>query len=284
MAIYGKIENPLDFCREFATACASLVSCTEEQGKAIAMTCLCENLTPVEFQRKYHVIQGKPAMKYDAMLAEFRMNHGGDYEMLQRTPEIAEIKLIDAKKREYTFKYTVDDAKASRWPWKDFRAPEKGFKDNWATATDMRNMLWARLVSDSLRVVCPELVAGVYTEEELVDAIEGEIIEPPRKTAAQILAEKSSQAQEPPVAAEPEKADEADAIEAEFFAANEPKENAGVVEVRELFVKLFGDRAPAAIEDTCKRRGVSVLHNLSVEQLAEIKLKLSQKLASSPGN
>ena len=67
---------------------------------------------------------------------------------------------------------TWQEAEASRWPWVDWKDRTKGLKDSWATPLDRRNMLFARLVSDSLRAIAPELVAGVYEESELTDAIE----------------------------------------------------------------------------------------------------------------
>ena len=291
MTVYGNVTNPIDFCEKMGNAYASLLNCTAEQGKAIALTCMCEGLTPIGFQKRYHIIQGKPAMRADAMLAEFRMNYGGDYEFnpkTDRTPNRAAIKLIDFKGREYEFEYTIQDAEDSRWPWKDAKDHSKGLKDNWSTPSDKKNMLWARLISDSLRAVCPELVAGVYTPEEVGDVIEGELLPPKtQKTAEEIIAEKKAE-QQPPVQhdgpqepAAPEEEIDAEFEDAEFEIVEDASvENSLSGEVRELFVEAFGEAAPSAINDVCKRRGVSVLHNLSYEQLSEIADKLRVEIAS----
>ena len=289
VAVYGNVANPVEFCNSMAKAYASLMSCTEEQGKAIALTCMCEGLTPVEFGRRYHLIQGKPAMRSDAMLAEFRLNYGGDYTFdpaTDRTPDRAAITLIDSKKREFKFELTADQAKDARWPWKDWKDQSKGVKDNWATPADRKSMLWARLVSDSLRAVCPELVAGVYTPEEMEDVIEGVVLpakpEPP--TASEIIAKQKAAKETKPAAKEPE-APEEDVVEAEFTQAEEPPFDAEpetdselLAEVRDLFLQVFADDAQKWIEAACQNRGVSVLHNMTDTQLHEIKDKLLSKL------
>jgi hypothetical protein len=169
LAIYQKVDDPLAFCERLAKPFAALVGCSLDQGPAIALTCLCEGITPLEFQRRYHVIQGKPAMRADAMLAEFR-SRGGRHVVVERSPERAAIELIDKHGQKIAAEYTWTEAEQSRWPWRDASDHKKGLKDNWSTPTDRRNMLWARLVSDSIRAIAPEIVAGIYTPEEVIDA------------------------------------------------------------------------------------------------------------------
>ena len=41
----------------------------EGQGLIVAMTCHQQGITPLEFIRTYHIIDGKPSMKADAMAA-----------------------------------------------------------------------------------------------------------------------------------------------------------------------------------------------------------------------
>jgi len=289
VTVYDGITDIVAFCNSMAKPFASLMNCSEEFGKIVALECVHGVMSPMAFQRTYHMIQGKPSMRSDAMLAEFRTRFGGDYDFdpkTDRTSERAAITLTDSKGRKYEFEYTAEEAKESRWPWKDWHDHSKGLKDNWATPTDRKSMLWARLVSDSLRAVCPELVAGTYTPEEMEDIIEGTILpakpEPP--TASEIIAKQKAAKETKPAAKEPE-APEEDVVEAEFTQAEEPPFDAEpetdselLAEVRDLFLQVFADDAQKWIEAACQNRGVSVLHNMTDTQLHEIKDKLLSKL------
>lgn len=197
LAVYQKVDNPIAFATDMAKTFAAMTGVPLEQGSAVALTCLCEGLTPVDYRRRYHTIDGKPTMRADAMLAEFRLNHGGDYEIVSRTADLAAINLIDKKNRSYPFSFSWEECLQSRWPWKSGKGPGddpvKDIKTNYSTPIDRRNMLWARLVSDSIRAVCPELSAGVYTPEEAEDmAGSGSQVTAPvavvRPTIAQIVA------------------------------------------------------------------------------------------------
>lgn len=173
--------DPIEFCSKFAAAAARMCGAkTEIDGQGINLVCLMEGINYIEFGRRYHMIQGRPSMRSDAMLAEFRTNHGGDFEIVERSAERAAIKFIDKKGRAYPMEFTWAEAQASRWPWNDWQDHDKGLKDSWATPTDRKSMLFARLVSDSLRSICPELVAGIYTPEEMQDAL---TIEQPARPA-----------------------------------------------------------------------------------------------------
>ena len=191
LAVYEKVDNPVTFASEMAETTAALVGCSLSQGKAVALTCLVEGITPLEFKRTYHLIQGSPTMRADAMLAKFR-KAGGKFTIVERSKDKAAIELTSAEGDSYKNEFTREEALASRWPWKDWKAPDRQLKDNWATDTDFKAMLWARLVSDSIRAFAPEIVAGIYTPEEMQDA---DVIassvqsnEPKRPTAAEAMA------------------------------------------------------------------------------------------------
>lgn len=169
LAIYEKVENPIAFCESMAETCAAITGVSPAQGKGVALTCLCEGITPHEYARTYHNIQGKSSMRADAMLAMFRTKHGGKHRIVERSPNRAAIVLTNAEGDDYEASFSWEDAQDSRWPWKDPDKRDKGLKDNWSTSTDKKNMLWARLVSDSIRAFCPEVVAGIYTPEEIAD-------------------------------------------------------------------------------------------------------------------
>ena len=63
-------------------------------------------------------------------------------------------------------------------------------------------MLWARCVSDAVRAVCPEVTAGLYAPEEVMDFESIEVVEPESVTKPAMDAGKGS-AQAPAVAPKP---------------------------------------------------------------------------------
>ncbi len=316
LAVYQKVDNPIAFATDMAKTFAAMTGTPLEQGAAVALTCLCEGLTPVDYRRRYHTIDGKPTMRADAMLAEFRMNHGGDYEIVERSANRAAIKLIDQKQRSYPFEFTWEDCLQSRWPWKSGKGPganpETDIKTNYSTPVDRRNMLWARLVSDSIRAVCPELVAGVYTPEEMEDA-GGErpaatvAAAPARPSVAQIVAnggmngngnghapQQSAAAQvtgEVAASGPTEAVDDQseDVIDAEFEPAAGAEAAAEEADadpelgtitptqkknIEDLIAKL--EMPQEKVTAFLAKRGVSVIRSLSKEQAKEIIAKLRE--------
>ena len=214
LQVYSRIDNPLSFSQEMGKTFAALTGCSLDQGPAVALTCMCEGLTPLNFVRKYHMIQGKPTMRADAMRAEFRMNHGGDFEIIELSPDAVAIRVIDARERSRDFRITWQEAQQELWPWKSGKGPGAkdakdrepviaNLKDNWSTPRGRQNMMLARITSEAMRAMCPELVAGVYTPEELSDAIDADytvVSSAPaiaaRKTASDMLAEQAAKQQQ----------------------------------------------------------------------------------------
>jgi hypothetical protein len=147
-----------------AFAKGGLVGCnTPGQGRMLALTCLCEGITPLEFARTYHLIEGKPTMRSDAMLAKFRQA-GGKTKWLNVGDDGKEARA------EWTYDgqtldlvYSIEDAK---------RAGVVKQKSAWEK--DPGSMLRARLISKAVRILAPEIVAGVYSPEEMDATIETE--------------------------------------------------------------------------------------------------------------
>ena len=131
-------------------------------GLVVAMTCHSQGISLLEFARTYHVIEGKPSMRADAMLAEFR-NRGGKYTIIENsvTRAAADFEFEGVK---FSGVYTIEDAQRSG---DCFKSDGKTLKHNWQHRSE--NMLWARMVSRSVRMLCPEIVAGIYTPEEVED-------------------------------------------------------------------------------------------------------------------
>lgn len=141
-------------------------------GFVVAMTCHMEGITPIEFGRKYHIIGGKPTMKPAAMAAEFR-KMGGKIKKVERSAtRAAAIFTFEGESEEYEF--TIEDAN---------RAELTGGKNpNWKKYP--QNMLWARMISNALDVVCPEIRYGIYTPEEMEDVM---IEEEQKRSVGQVV-------------------------------------------------------------------------------------------------
>lgn len=307
LTIYDKVENPISFMKELAKAAASLAGVNDTQGEVIAWVCLLEQMHPVDFVKKYHIIQGKPSMRADAMLVEFRRNHGGNYKLVTNTPDCCEIAFTDKAGEVYTRSLTKRDVLLSRWPWQSERDNKDAgwrkctirvlelfaagqsvdqvwltmqplFKDNYGTPLDWQDMLFNRLVSSSMKKICPEVAAGIYTPEEVQDVLDNQPavrVSDNRPTAAALMAEQERLAGQAEDTIDGELVDE---TEAPFAAAAEPGPNDNLAEaVRELFMDCFGDDAPAAIEDVLAKKQCGSLRSMSREQLVEIKDKLVAK-------
>jgi len=167
VSVYAQIQDPLKFIQEFGMSLArsQMFGCSNpEQGQVMAMACMCEGISPIEISRKYHIIKGKLEMRADAMLAAFR-GIGGKHRVIQRDSEAAEIELtIDGQTNR--FRFTMEEAKRERFV---YEKDGKTLKDNWATPRMQMQMLWARVASDGVRTVAPEVNAGMYTPEEVRD-------------------------------------------------------------------------------------------------------------------
>lgn len=284
LAIYDKVTDPLTFSKQMGDALCVITGAPLAAGPAIALTMLCEGLTAMEVQRRYHFIQGKPTKKADAMLAEWRMNHGGKHRVIERSAERAAILLIDSDGNEIEAELTMAQANESRWPWNDWKDHSKGYKDNWATPLDKRTMLWARLVSDLLRAVCPEIVAGVYTPEEVMDS---EPAGKPAKPAPPTIEERLAASGGQTVPADTTSRDhvvdadftvvDSQPVDGQAEADDPPPEDpsaAGSIRRRqgERIEQLFGVLGvpPETRNEILAKRQASVVRNLSSDDAQEI--------------
>lgn len=128
----------------------------KEEAMAIMLLCQAEGLHPAIAMRDYHVIQGRPALKADAILARFQQA-GGKVEWIKLTDTEVSGKFSHAQGGEATITWTFDAAQ---------KIGLTG-KDNWKKYP--RAMLRARVVSEGVRTVYPGVVVGVYTPEEASD-------------------------------------------------------------------------------------------------------------------
>lgn len=128
---------------------------TADQALALMAIAQAEGLHPAIAARDYHVIQGKPALKADAMLARFQ-SAGGKVEWHRLDDEC-----VDA-----TFSHPSGGS--ARIAWDKARVKQAKI-ENGMHGKYPRQMLRARVVSEGIRTVFPGVVVGVYTPEEVQD-------------------------------------------------------------------------------------------------------------------
>jgi len=125
-----------------------------DEAMAIMLLCQAENLHPAIAMRDFHVIQGRVALKSDAMLARFQQA-GGSVKWEEYTDERVSGTFSHPNGGSVTVTWTLDMAKKIGL----------ASKDNWKNYA--RAMLRARCVSEGVRTVYPGCVVGVYTPEEV---------------------------------------------------------------------------------------------------------------------
>lgn len=151
------------------------------QALALMLLSQAEGLHPVMAARDYHVIQGRPTLKSDTMLARFQAA-GGKVEWHDYTDTAVSGTFSHPSGGKIKVEWTLEMAK---------RAKLTG-KEVWTQYP--RAMLRARVISEGIRTVFPGVLAGMYTPEEVRDMVEvkGEAetsgpnpIEPPPPVAPQ---------------------------------------------------------------------------------------------------
>jgi len=147
-------------------------------GFVVVATCQQQGISLMAFSRTYHIVQGKPTMRADAMLAEFR-KLGGKVKIIENSTTCAHA-VLEFEGESYDWKYTIEDAKRTG----DALNGDGSLKNMWQKRPE--DMLWARLVSRSIRKLAPEIVSGIYTPEETQDAQSMQRGEPRRINPSEI--------------------------------------------------------------------------------------------------
>ena len=128
----------------------------QQEAMAIMLLCQAENLHPAVAMRDYHVIQGRPALKADAMLARFQQA-GGQVNW----------KVYEDEQVTGVFSHPSGGTLEVTWTLAQAKSIGIANKDNWRNYP--RAMLRARVLSEGIRSVYPGCVVGVYTPEEVQD-------------------------------------------------------------------------------------------------------------------
>lgn len=274
LTVYERIADPLAAVKSLGAAIARsrIFGCeSEAQGEVLAWECLARRVPPLALKESYHLINTGAGtsltMRADAMLAGF-VRAGGRHKIIRRDGEAAEVELT-INGQTQRFACTLADAKEA-----GYTEGRKGERDNWSSPRQRMQMLWARVVSDGVRAMAPQVCAGRYvpedlgvTEEDGSDARTDTEIE----TSAVVASELA-----PPVAAEETARTEPTGTEP---ARTEPSESAPALVTkiaRKRIESLYEELgiSPEVQEAALKKRGVNSLRSLTAEQAGEILGKL----------
>ena len=130
----------------------------KSESAAFSLMCIAQadGIPPIKAAVQYHIIDGKPSLKSEAMLARFQAS-GGSIRWKERTPQRCTLWLEHPKAGEIEVTWDIERAKAAglagRTTWKAYPA----------------QMMSARCISEGIRALYPACVGGFYTPEEVRD-------------------------------------------------------------------------------------------------------------------
>ena len=126
---------------------------TPDQAMALMLVAQAEGMHPAIAARDYHVINGRPTLKADAMLARFQAA-GGRVEWSDYTDQCVVGTFSHPKGGSVTIEWTVEMGRKA------------GLLGNQTWSKYPRQMLRSRCISEGIRTVFPGVVVGSYSEEE----------------------------------------------------------------------------------------------------------------------
>jgi len=130
---------------------------TADEAMALMLIAQAEGQHPAIAARDYHIIQGRPALKADAMLARFQAA-GGKVEWKEYTDECVAGLFSHPSGGSITVRWTISQAQQI-----GLVKPQSGWHKY------PRAMLRSRCISEGIRAVYPGCVVGTYSVEEVQD-------------------------------------------------------------------------------------------------------------------
>lgn len=153
------VNVPLDQVGMMAKAVAdSGLFGIKNEAAAFALMCVAQadGIPPIKAAVQYHVIDGKPALKSEAMLARFQAA-GGKIRWKERTSARCTLWLSHPQAGELEVTWDMERAKAAglagKNQWRAYPA----------------QMMAARCISEGVRALFPACLGGFYTPEEVRD-------------------------------------------------------------------------------------------------------------------
>jgi hypothetical protein len=153
--------DPVSACEKMGNwlAKSGLFGCEKvEQGAVLAMICMSERKSPTQLLRTYDIVDGKLRKKAMAAFADFR-KAGGKVRWVKNGDDgMAAVADFQWEGESSRWQYTIDDAKRA-----NLVKPNSGWMKN------PGNMLRARVISNALGSIAPEIFAGEEAEEAQAD-------------------------------------------------------------------------------------------------------------------
>ena len=150
--LYSKLANPIDAIDRIGEMFgrSGMFGCDRvEQGKVLAMVCLAERKSPTEIVRTYDIIGGKLRKKAMAAFAEFRQRGGKVKWVATGDDGVSAAAEFTFEGQTISLSYTIDQARKA-----GLLKAGSGWDKN------PGNMLRARVISNALGMLCPEIFAG----------------------------------------------------------------------------------------------------------------------------
>lgn len=166
--VYDRIDKPMEAITklgEWIWKSGMFGARQPEQGMLLAWTAIVKHKDPLDLSREFHIIEGRLSKRADSALAEF-LSKGGPRRVFWLSDlmsrEEAKFEITDRWGQKYTYAFTMKDAEEA-----GYTRGKDGVKDNWRKSGP--DMLRARLIMKTMRIVEPEIVVGLYAPEELRD-------------------------------------------------------------------------------------------------------------------
>ena len=127
-----------------------------EMAMTLMFQAQAEGIHPCKAMQEYHVINGKPSLSSQAMLARFQLA-GGTAKWIKRTATEASLHVEHKQGGELDVTWTIE------------RAKKAGLLGNPSWTKYPEAMLSARCISEAIRAVFPACLGGMYSIEEEED-------------------------------------------------------------------------------------------------------------------
>lgn len=134
---------------------------TPEQAFGLMMICKAEGRNPVDAARRYHIIKGRPSIKAEALLSDYR-RAGGRIKIEKFTDAEVSVTFVNPD--------DTDASDAVTITWNDADVKRAGLATEGSNHLKYpRRMKFHRCISEGIGIRMPELRQGMPVEAELID-------------------------------------------------------------------------------------------------------------------
>ena len=187
-----------------------------KQALALGLLCQAEGRHIGEAGRDYHIINGKPVLKSEIMLARFQAA-GGKVEYHEYTTESVSVTFTHPQGGSLKVTWNIQDAKRA------------GLLGNPTWQKYPKQMLSNRVISEGIRRTYPGVLSGCYTPEEISDI------------SVQVIAETASEPIQVPIQIEAPK----ETASAPIESAKEPEPLPEQISTVNLMDRLLAEKTKA---------------------------------------